>query len=141
MPSQSKKYQTQWTSQFYVAAELTRRGYLVSLTLGNAPKADLLVVSPNEKTFKVDVKGQRNKSFWLIQNRESQDNLFFIFVYLSSNLEEQPTFYIMSCHDMLAEREKFKIEKSKRKKYRDELGGFNWSTTKKYQDKWESLPK
>ncbi len=78
MPSQSKKYQTQWTSQFYVAAELTRRGYLVSLTLGNAPKADLLVVSPNEKTFKVDVKGQRNKSFWLIQNRESQDPNFII---------------------------------------------------------------
>ena len=57
----SKRYQTQWAGQFYVAAELTRRGYLVSLTLGNAPVVDLLVVSPDGEHFGVDVKGQSTR--------------------------------------------------------------------------------
>ena len=46
MSSQRKKYQTQWASQFFAAAELIRRGDQVALTLGNAPVTDLLVVSP-----------------------------------------------------------------------------------------------
>jgi hypothetical protein len=33
MASPSKRYQTRWAAQFYVAAELTRRGYLVALKL------------------------------------------------------------------------------------------------------------
>jgi hypothetical protein len=57
MNPNSKRYKTQWAAQFYAAAELTRRGYLVSLTLGNAPVADLLAVSPSGKHFMVDVKG------------------------------------------------------------------------------------
>jgi len=53
-----KKYFTQWASQFYVAAELVRRGYLVSLSFGNAPVVDLLVQSPKGILFTIDVKGQ-----------------------------------------------------------------------------------
>jgi len=49
MSSQTRKYLPQWACQFYAAAELTRRGYLVSLTFGNAPVADLLVVNPSQK--------------------------------------------------------------------------------------------
>jgi hypothetical protein len=39
--------QTQWAAQFAVASELCKRGYEVSLTMGNAtPVADLMLVSP-----------------------------------------------------------------------------------------------
>ena len=38
-----KRYCVQWAAQFFVAAELTRRGYIVSFTLGNAPETDLHV--------------------------------------------------------------------------------------------------
>ena len=51
MASQPKKYKTQWTAQFFVAAELTRRGYLVTFTLGNAKDVDLLAVSPKARNF------------------------------------------------------------------------------------------
>jgi hypothetical protein len=54
---------------------LTRCGYFVSLTLGNAQVADLLVVSPEGKHFMVDVKGQSTRNFWLIQHRESMNDL------------------------------------------------------------------
>jgi len=42
----SIRHFSQWSSTFYAAAELTRRGYLVSMALGMAPKTDLLVESP-----------------------------------------------------------------------------------------------
>lgn len=51
----SKRYQTQWAGQFYVAAELTRRGYIVSFTLGNAPTTDLLARVPEGEAFSVEV--------------------------------------------------------------------------------------
>lgn len=60
---QKTRFSTRWSAQFYVAAELTRRGYLVSLTLGNALFADPLVVSPAGVHFMVDVKGQSTRNF------------------------------------------------------------------------------
>ena len=71
----NKRYLTQWGAQFYVAAELSRRNYLVTFTFGNAPTTDLLVVSPNEKAFRVEVKGQKTHNFWLIKKRMVEDNL------------------------------------------------------------------
>lgn len=35
----------------------------MSLTLGNAPVVDLLVISPNRNAFKMDVKGQTTSAF------------------------------------------------------------------------------
>jgi len=37
----AKGHFTQWAGQFETALELTRRGFLVSLTLGNTPDTDL----------------------------------------------------------------------------------------------------
>ena len=139
MANQVKKYQTQWAAQFYVAAELTRRGYLVSLTLGNAPVADLLVVSPNGEHFMVDVKGQARKNFWLIKRRTPRDDLFYILVYLPK--DEHPKFFILSSHELMREREEYRKRiESKGGKYRDELGGINWSTALKYENRWDKLP-
>lgn len=140
MSSQSKKYQTQWASQFYVAAELTRRGYQVALTLGNAPIVDLMAISPNLEHFKIDVKGQSTKNFWLIQGRESSNDLFYILVYLPKN-EEPPKCFIMSSSEVMRERDDYeKHIKSIKGKYRDDMGGFNWTTCLKYKNKWETLP-
>jgi hypothetical protein len=76
MSTQTKKYQTQWASQFYVAAELTRRGYLVSLTFGNTSETDLLVYCPSRGQFTVDVKGQSTRNFWLLRRRELRQHYF-----------------------------------------------------------------
>ncbi len=141
MSSQSKRYQTQWAAQFYVAAELTRREYLVSLTLGNAPVADLLVVSPNKEHFTVEVKGQATRNFWLIQRGNPQEALFFVLVYLPKN-NENPKYYIMSSSELMDEREKYKNHiESNGGKYRDDMGGINWSTALKHENRWDKLPK
>jgi hypothetical protein len=141
MNRQTKKYQTQWAAQFYVAAELTRRGCLVSLTLGNAPVADLLVVSPDQQThFMVDVKGQSTRNFWLIQRREPGEDLFFVLVYLPQN-HQPPKFYIFSSAELMARREEYRQHiESTSGKYDDTLGGINWSTVSKYEGRWSTLP-
>jgi len=54
MGKQTTRYKTQWAAQFFAAAELTRRGYLVSLTFGNAPASGLHVQSPIGTQFTVE---------------------------------------------------------------------------------------
>lgn len=141
MSLQARKYQTQWASQFYVTAELTRRGYLVSLTLGNAPVADLLLVSPNQSQFMVDVKGQSPRNFWLVQTRENRDDLYFVLVYLPKD-NQHPHYFILSCAEMLAKRDEYRKHiESRSGKYRDNLGGMNWGTAMANEDCWDTLPK
>mgnify|MGYP000880656761 CR=1 FL=1 len=136
---QRLKYKTQWASQFYAAAELTRRGYLVSLTFGNAPVADLLVQSPEGKQFTVDVKGQSTRNFWIIQRREPNPNHNFVLVYLTKG-QQPPSFYIFSSDELMKKRTEYEEESTKRGKYRDDMGGFNFTTALAYQDRWDALP-
>ena len=67
-----KNFQTQWLAQFLVAAELTRRGYTVTFSLGNCPVIDLMVRVPGTNaSFVVDVKGTSNKySGWWMSRKE-----------------------------------------------------------------------
>lgn len=139
MSSQRKKYQTQWATQFYAAAELTRRGYLVSLTFGNAPSIDLFVESPSGQQFTVDVKGQSTRNFWIIQHRIFNANHFFILVYLPKNME-QPHYYILSSDELMKRRDEYRQTSEPKGKYRDDLGGINFTTALDYQDNWRILP-
>jgi hypothetical protein len=67
--SQVNMYRTQWAAQFIAAAELTRRGCIVALKLGNAPATDLLVQSPGGRPFSVDVRGLAGRNWWLVSER------------------------------------------------------------------------
>ena len=46
----SERTKSQWSGQFFTAGELTRRGYWVSIPLGNAPSTDIIAVSPFGET-------------------------------------------------------------------------------------------
>ena len=83
MPNERKSgYQTQWAAQFYVAAELSRRGYMIALTLGNAPRTDLMATSPSGRFFRVEVKGQATKNFWLIRRHHADKDHFYVLVFV-----------------------------------------------------------
>jgi len=141
MPSfqQAAKYKTQWATQFYAAAELTRRNYLVSLTFGNAAVADLHVQSPRGALFTVDVKGQSHKSFWIIQRRPATPHHFFILVYLPPNLE-QPRYFVLSSDELMRRRTQYEKRMKSGGRYRDDLGGMNWATAYEYEGRWDVLP-
>lgn len=132
-----KRYATQWAGQFYVAAELTRKGYIVTFTLGNVPTTDLLVKSPEGKTFGVEVKSAKTKSICQLKEPPVPDNpedLFWIFVSLLG--DAQPVYCIIRSDEVLRlwheYNDKFPAD--------DKFQGIQWSTLREYQDQWDALP-
>jgi len=149
MTAQPRRTQTQWASQFLVAAELTRRGYLVSFTLGNAKFTDLMVETPGNQHFSIDVKGQSMKSYWIIKPPENnQNDQYFILVYVPRDLTEAPQYFILSSDDIKEELKQNQeranqAEKERGKPYSHKFGagGMAWDQPLKYEGQWDKLPK
>lgn len=133
------KYHSQWTAQFYAAAELTRRGYLVSFTLGNAPSTDLHVTSPEKRSFRVECKGMRSHSFWIFHCDKPDDNLFFIFVYIPPE-PHLPRYFLVQSYDAQT------IAKNYSRTHPNQKSGYpggNWTdiANDKNENNWNILPK
>src|SRR5437867_11718293 len=84
--------------EYFVAAELSRRGYVASLTLRNTRGIDLLVSNSDAtKTVGVQVKtNQNNRREWVLNKKaeaEDAENLFYVFVRL--NRTSAPAFHIV----------------------------------------------
>jgi len=138
MADMRTKYHSQWAGQFYAAAELTRRGYLVSFTLGNAPSTDLHVTSPRGRDFRVEVKTQRTKNFWILRGHPPDKDLLYVLVFVPP--EEAPTFWVMTCADTQRLRKLYEERMTARGTYRDDLGGFNWTGPHDHEGRWDVLP-
>jgi hypothetical protein len=85
--------------EYYVAAELSKRGYIASITLRNTKGVD--IVCSNEdasKSVAIQVKTNRrsNRDWMLNQKCEDYfaDNLFYVFVTLNNNVRP-PDFFIV----------------------------------------------
>jgi hypothetical protein len=140
----AKGRQTQWATQFLVAAELVRRGYTVSFTQGNnTPVADLMVGSPSSKLFWVDVKGLSQKNSWMLTPKQPRDDLFYVLVLLSplaekSKKREADQFFI------LTQLEANEIEAAYLKAHPNDKGlarGFPFSSPSAHEDLWDKLPR
>lgn len=141
MSGNSKRYRTQWAAQFYAAAELTRRGYLAALTLGNAPVTDLLVQSPARAAFRVDVKGLSSKNFWLIRERPAEEDLYFVLVYMPPAHAEPPQLFVLSSAQLMAEVRTLRERTVASGRQWNESGsGINWGTGLQFRDCWQCLP-
>ena len=84
---------THLAGEYFVAAELYRRGFSVGMTIGNAKAIDLFV-NKDDKTLSIQVKAIRNKKSvgWPIMTDKVFDNILYIFVNL--NDQENPDYYI-----------------------------------------------
>lgn len=85
--------------EYYVAAELSRRGYVASFTLRNTKGIDILVSSEDgSKSRAIQVKSSNNESKAWVLNKKSElsfsDNLFYVFVNLKT-VDSRPDFYIV----------------------------------------------
>ncbi len=84
--------------EFFVAAELSRRGYIASLTLRNTKGIDILA-SNQDATKSVGIQVKANKGSntkWLLSQkaeRDIADHLCYLFVNL--NETAPPTYYIV----------------------------------------------
>lgn len=158
MPAQSRKFQTQWTALFLVAAELTSRGYLVNFSLGNAKFTDIQVETPDGQQYSVDAKGQSTKGYWMVRQRKHNKNQYYILVYVprakSTKDVLQPKeaqYFILSSEMMDKEmtlnqnsaeqiNEKRKIEGKPRLIEMPGIGGLSFEQARKYENQWQNLP-
>jgi hypothetical protein len=96
-PSPSKIL-TGVAGEYFVAAELSRRGYVASLTLRNTRGIDILV-SNTDATKSVGLQVKTNsggKPQWLLSQKAESDvaeNLFYVFVNLNGT--GAPEYYIV----------------------------------------------
>ena len=84
---------THLAGEYFVAAELYRRGFSVGMTIGNAKAIDLFANKDN-KTLSVQVKAIRNKKSvgWPMMKDKVLDDVLYVFVNL--NDQENPDYYI-----------------------------------------------
>ena len=74
--------------EFLVAGELARRGYPVSITMGNAKAIDIHADTlGRKKTIRIDAKATRSKTSWPISEDAVEEGIFYIFVNLRTEKE------------------------------------------------------
>lgn len=85
--------------EYYVAAELSRRGYLAAITLRNSENIDILVSNiQGDKLFSIQAKTTQNKRKWILSKKieeEKSENKFYIFVNIPNEIDEKPEFFII----------------------------------------------
>lgn len=88
-----EKNNTHLAGEYFVAAELYRRGFSVEMTIGNAKAIDLFVYKDN-KVLSIQVKAIRNDKSggWPIMEDKVIENILYIFVNL--NDQSHPDYYI-----------------------------------------------
>jgi len=131
-----EKSQTGIASEFYVAGELSRLGYNVTITFGNTKAIDLLI-QKELKVYKIQVKGiQANRSIcWNVDKTKVPEDpdLYFVLINLHVDRpERKPEFFILKAHEVLS---LFKDTASAGKK-RTYLDYNKVKSLTLYQDRW-----
>lgn len=83
------------SGEYFVAAELLRRGYSVGITMGNAKAIDILA-EKNGKNYIIQVKAiykKKNVGWPIMKNKVNLDH-FYVFVNLNGDLLIEPDYYI-----------------------------------------------
>jgi hypothetical protein len=84
---------THLAGEYFVAAELYRRGFSIGMTIGNAKAIDLFANKENS-TLSIQVKAIRNKKSvgWPIMKDKILDEVLYVFVNLNDH--NSPEYYI-----------------------------------------------
>ena len=89
---------TNLAAEFFVASQLHRLGYIVTLTLGNTKEVDLLVAHPDGRKVSIDTKGLKNKTNWPLTPKLKRKDHFFALVSYVNHFEDvecQPEVFII----------------------------------------------
>ncbi len=85
--------------EYFVAAELTARGYIASITLRNTKGVDILCSNSDaSKSVAIQVKTNRGSSRSWVLNQKGEDyfadNLFYVFVNLNDG-KQAPDYFVV----------------------------------------------
>ncbi len=127
---------------------------MVAITHGNARSVDLLVQSPDEQSFSIDVKDMSTRN-WIPVKEPNQENegQYYVLVYTPMNLknDENIRYFIISSkemHDEMKNAEDGAVQANKERLERGlEIykpwganGGISFKQAEDYEDKWANLP-
>ncbi len=124
--------------EFLVAGELSRRGYPISITMGNAKAVDIYADCINEgkiAPIRIDAKASRYKTSWPIGTIDKY--VYYIFVSLQTEAEtsknKPPDYFIVSGEEIL--------KKNLLKQWKNMAGikyaTLNTKATKDGKEKWD----
>lgn len=93
------KSSTGLSGEYFVAAELYRRGWLVGVTVGNAKGIDILA-EKNGRNISIQVKSifKRKHGTWPMSTQVKAD-CFYIFVCLNGDSMALPDYYIATSEE------------------------------------------
>lgn len=85
--------------EYFVAAELSSRGYIASITMRNTKGVDIICSNGDaSKSVAIQVKtNRRSAREWVLTQKSENyftDNLFYVFVSLNNN-ESSPNYFIV----------------------------------------------
>ena len=135
--------------EYFVAAELSRRGFLAAITLRNSESIDILANSPiTNKQICFQIKTSQGKRKWPLSEKVEKDktpNKIYVFVNLISD-EHLPEYFLIEAielSEMIEENHRKWLLTPNRKgephnetKFRE----FN-DINEKYKDNWKLLDK
>jgi hypothetical protein len=83
------------SGEYFVAAELYRRGWSVGMTMGNAKAVDLFA-EKDDTVVQVQVKSifETKSSGWPIFKKQVKETCLYIFVNLNGNSMAPPDYYV-----------------------------------------------
>ena len=87
---------THLAGEYFVAAELSKRGYSIGITMGNAKAIDVVAVSDtNSAKIQVKAIASRKYSGWPMMRDSVQPGVLYVFVCLNE-CGTAPTYFILS---------------------------------------------
>jgi hypothetical protein len=106
--------------------------------MGNStPLADLMVVSPRNKTmFLVDVKGLYKKNPWVIKIKKPRDNLFYALAFVP---DVGPNRYFILTQSQICEYVETELRRLGRSNDYP-MTGILWKQAELHENLWEVLP-
>lgn len=83
------------SGEYFVAAELLRRGYSVGITMGNAKAIDILAEKDGNQ-FIIQVKAifKKNNVGWPMMADKVNESIFYVFVNLNGDKMTEPDYFI-----------------------------------------------
>lgn len=148
MNRQQQKYHLGLAGEFYVAAELQRRGVSAAVTYGNAKKADVVAFSPSgEKAVVIEVKSTSQRKWVVGSHLPISSSKPWVFVHLPEELSLPPSFFVLlqsELHEILAPLDVEYRRKYQAKhgiEYGDRAGVYNLSfeQAKPFQNAWQKI--
>jgi hypothetical protein len=102
------------SGEYFVAAELYRRGWSVGMTLGNAKAVDLFA-EKGEKRIAVQVKAiyKRKNVGWPLMTDQIKEDCFYVFVNLKgdkipTDQPDHPDYYIATAREVHGKLKQYK---------------------------------